>query len=107
MYKALILLTVLVLAGCASVPAPVEFPVSPNMATSYAGGETIISWKADTDQTYTIYFTGAPPGKSRDWKPLPQANGLRGAGKQITVTDQVDENSPRRYLLLTGNQKPF
>jgi hypothetical protein len=107
MHKAFILLIMLILAGCATVPAPVEFPVSPNMATSYAGGETIISWEADSNQTYTIYFTDAPAGKLPDWKPLPQVNGLHGTGKQITVTDQVGEDSPRRYLLLTENQKPY
>ena len=107
MHKLLILLTALILAGCATAPAPVEFPVSPRMATSYANGETIMTWKAISDQTYTVYYTDAPRGKLADWKPLPQATNLRGSGKQISITDKTGPDVPRRYLLLTGDQKPY
>jgi hypothetical protein len=107
MYKVLILLTALILAGCMTTPAPVEFPVSPTMATSYADGETIITWKAADNQTYTVYYTDAPAGKLADWKPLPQASGLRGTGKQITIRDRAGADSPRRYLLLAGDKRPF
>lgn len=107
MNKLLILLTALILTGCASKPAPVEFPVSPRMATSYADGETIMTWKALSNQTYTVYYTDAPLGKLADWKPLPQANKLNGTGKQISVTDKTGADVPRRYLLLTGDQKPY
>ncbi len=105
--KAIILLTVFILAGCATAPAPLEFPVSPPMATSCAGGETIITWKAASNQTYTIYYTDAPPGKLPDWKPLPQGTNLRGTGAQITVTDRAGVDSSRRYLLLAGDKKPY
>ncbi len=107
MKKRLILLSAILLAGCSTTPKPVEFPVSPRMATAYAGGEMTIAWKADNNQTYTIYYTDAPPGKLADWKPLPQANGLRGSGKQITISDKVSSESERRYMLLTGDQKPY
>lgn len=107
MHKTLILLSVFILAGCATAPKPVEFPVSPRMATAYAGGEMTFAWKTKNDQTYTIYYTDAPQGKLADWKPLPQANGLRGNGKQITISDKVNSESERRYMLLTGDQKPY
>lgn len=107
MHKTLILLSVFILTGCAGAPKPVEFPVSPRMATAYAGGEMTITWKAANNQTYTIYYTDAPQGKLADWKPLPQANGLRGSGQQITISDKVDSESERRYMLLTGDQKPY
>ncbi len=107
MNKALILLTVLILAGCATAPESVKFPVSPTMATSYAGGETIITWKTTNNETYTIYYTEAPQGKLAGWKPLPQATSLHGTGKQITISDRTGADSPRRYLLLAGNQKPY
>jgi hypothetical protein len=107
MHKIFIFLTTLILAGCATAPAPVTFPVSPKMATTCAGGETTVTWKAASNQTYTIYFTDAPSGKLADWKPLPQGTNLRGTGKQITITDKPGIDIPRRYLLLTGDQKPY
>ena len=107
MRKTFILLAALTLAGCATAPVPVTFPVSPKMATTCAGGETTVTWKALSNQTYTIYYTDAPLGKLADWKPLPQGTNLRGAGKQITITDKPGVNIPRRYLLLTGDQKPY
>ena len=106
MRKTLILLTALMLAGCATTPTPIEFPASPMMATTYASGEMAITWKAGNNQTYTIYYTDALPGTRADWKPLPQANGLRGNGKQITISDKVNSASQRRYMLLRGEQKP-
>jgi hypothetical protein len=105
--KTILILSVLLLAGCATKPVKIEFPVSPMMATSYAHGETSISWKADAAQTYTVYFTDAPYGNVPDWKPLPQANSLQGTGQQITIRDQVSPDIPRRYMLLTGDQKPL
>lgn len=107
MHKILILLTALILAGCATAPVPIEFPVSPMMATTYASGEMTITWKALNNQTYTIYYTDAPSGTRPDWKPLPQANSLRGSGKQITISDKVSSASQRRYMLLSGDQKPY
>jgi hypothetical protein len=107
MNKALILLFSFLLAGCSTAPKPVTFPVSPMMATSCAGGETIISWKTVADQNYTIYYTDAPPKKLPDWKPLPQGTKLQGTGKEITVSDKAGAGSVRRYLLLTGDQKPY
>jgi hypothetical protein len=106
MKKILILLTALILAGCATAPVPIEFPVSPMMATTYAGGEMTITWKAVSNQTYTVHYTDAASGTRADWKPLPQAIGLRGSGKQITIRDKVSSASQRRYMLLSGNQKP-
>ena len=107
MHKTLILLTALILAGCATAPAPIEFPVSPMMATTYVSGEMTITWKAANNQTYTIYYTDALPGTRADWKPLPQAIGLLGSGKQITISDKVSSASQRRYMLLSGDQKPY
>jgi hypothetical protein len=107
MHKTLILLTaLLILAGCAAAPVPIELPVSPMMATAYASGEMSITWKALNNQTYTIYYTDALPGTRADWKPLPQATGLLGGGKQITISDKVSSASQRRYMLLSGDQKP-
>ncbi len=106
MRKTLVLLTALVLTGCATAPAPIEFPVSPMMATTYASGEMAITWKAENNQLYTIYYSDAPAGTHADWKPLPQANGLRGSGKQITISDKVSSASQRHYILLSGDQKP-
>jgi len=106
MRKILILLTALMLAGCATAPAPIMLPASPMMATTYASGEMAITWKALNNQTYTIYYTDAPSGTRADWKPLPQATGLRGSGKQITISDKVSSASQRRYILLSGDQKP-
>lgn len=105
--KRILIVSALLLTGCATKPVKIEFPVSPLMATSCADGETSISWKADAAQTYTVYFTDAPYGKVPDWKPLPQANGLQGAGQQITISDQVSPDIHRRYMLLTGDQKPL
>lgn len=105
MLKTVLLLTMLILAGCATAPAPVEFPVSPMMATAYAGGEITITWKAESNQTYTVYYTDAQHGMRPDWKPLPQADGLRGNGKQVTISDKIGSESQRRYMLLTGDQK--
>ena len=107
MHKILIALTILTLAGCTTKPVPVTFPVSPKMATACAGGETAITWKSSTNLTYTVYYTDAPLGKLADWKPLPQGTTLRGTGQQITIKDQAGEESARRYLLLTGDQKPY
>ncbi|MFA6172416.1 MAG: hypothetical protein WC701_01915 [Kiritimatiellales bacterium] len=107
MQKLLPILTAIILAGCSTKPATVTYPVSPKMATASAGGETTITWKASTNLTYTVYYTDAPLGKLADWKPLPQGTKLRGDGKQITVTDQPGADSARRYLLLTGDQKPY
>jgi hypothetical protein len=103
----LILLAALVLAGCASNPEPIEGPVSPMMATAYTEGAMTITWKAESNQTYTVYYTDAPHGTRAEWKPLPQANALRGAGAQITVSDKIQPESARRYLLLSGDQKPY
>lgn len=105
--RRLVLLAILMLSGCATAPVPVKFPVSPNMATTYVGNETTVTWKAELQQTYTVYYTDALPGTKPDWKPLPQATGLTGNGKQITIRDQVGPNSKRRYLLMVGDQKPF
>jgi hypothetical protein len=105
MHKILILLTALMLAGCSTAPATVEFPVSPMMATTYAAGEMAITWKAENNQTYTIYYTDAPSSARADWKPLPQATGLRGSGEQITIRDKVSSASQRRYMLLRDDQK--
>lgn len=107
MYKATALLIALLLTGCSTAPVPITFPVSPKMATSCAGGKTTISWKSAGDLTYTIYYTDAPVGTLADWKPLPQGANLRGTGQQITISDQADAKSSRRYLLLTGDQKPY
>lgn len=107
MYKKLTLLAALIITGCTSTPAPVQFPVSPKMATTYTAEETTITWKAAADQTYTVYYTDAPQGKLPDWKPLPQAANLRGTGKQITIRDTTGPDIKRRYLLLTGDQKPY
>ncbi len=107
MNKAIILSTALILTGCATAPKPFEFPVSPTMATTLSGGETTITWKAAANQTYTIYYTDAPLGKLPGWKPLPQGTNLRGEGKQMTIADKTGDDSPRRYLLLTGDQKPY
>jgi hypothetical protein len=107
MYKIAALLIVLILTGCSTTPAPVTFPVSPKMATSCAGGETTITWKSSSNLTYTIYYTDAPLGKLAGWKPLPQGTNLRGTGQQITISDQAGAESSRRYLLLTGDQKPY
>jgi hypothetical protein len=101
----LILLTAVVLTGCATAPAPIEFPVSPMMATAFAGGEMTIAWKGESNQTYTVYYTDVPHGTRPDWKPLPQANGLRGEGRQITISDKIKSEDQRRYMLLSGNQK--
>jgi hypothetical protein len=106
--KPVLILFALLLAGCSSTkPKPVVFPVSPLMATAYTGGEMIITWKAKVGETYTIYFTDAPRGKLPDWKPLPQANGLKGTGLQITVRDKIDSEDQRRYRLLADDQKPY
>ncbi len=107
MRKTLVLLTALMLAGCATTPVPIEFPVSPMMATTYVGGEMTITWKAENNQTYTVYYTDAPSGTRADWKPLPQATGLRGSGKQVTIRDKISSASQRRYILLSGDQKPY
>lgn len=126
MQKALILLTALVLAGCASKPEPFKYAITPRMATAYSAGNMFISWKAETNQTYTIYYTDVPqkkhPGRSAPppqtgtgqpaameqiWKPLPQATALPGTGGQITINDKVDSENQRRYLLLTGDQPPY
>lgn len=107
MNKALLLLTALILTGCATAPVPVKFPVSPTMATACADGEMTISWKAEKNQTYTVYYTDAPYGTRPDWKPLPQANNLHGNGQQVTTRDQVGPDSKRRYLLFSGDQKPY
>lgn len=107
MYKTAALLFVLMLTGCSTAPAPVTFPVSPKMATSCAGGETTITWKSSSNLTYTVYYTDAPLGKLADWKPLPQSTNLRGTGQQITISDKAGAESSRRYLLLTGDQKPY
>lgn len=105
MQKTVILLAALILAGCVTAPAPIQYPVSPMMATAYAGGEMTITWKAESNQTYTIYYTDAQHGTRPDWKPLPQADGLRGSGTQVTVSDRISPDSQRRYMLLSGDQK--
>jgi hypothetical protein len=107
MNKLSLLLTALVLAGCSSAPKPMKYPVSPMMATAYAEGAMTITWKAESNQTYTVYYTDVPHGTKPDWKTLPQAANLRGTGKQITISDAVAPDSPRRYLLLRDDQKPY
>ncbi|MCU0857264.1 MAG: hypothetical protein MUC65_02525 [Pontiellaceae bacterium] len=124
MKKALILLTALVLAGCATKSEPFKYPISPKMASAYSGGEMIITWKSETNLTYTVYYTDVPqkkhPGRTappagteqpgtveKIWKPLPQATALRGTGEQITVRDKIESENRRRYLLLTGDEKPY
>lgn len=106
MLKHLMLLGLLLSAGCSTAPKPIEYPVSPMMATSYSAGATTITWKALKDQTYTIYYTDAPQGKLPGWKPLPQATGLLGEGKQISISDKAPAGS-RRYMLLSGSQTPY
>lgn len=117
------LLVLLVLAGCASKTETLQYAITPKMMTSYSAGKMFICWKAETNQTYTIYYTDVPqkthPGPSAPagtekpaagesiWKPLPQASALPGTGTQITIEDAVDSKIPRRYLLLTGDQKPY
>ena len=107
MRKILILLAALILAGCATAPEPIKLPASPMMVTTYASGEMSITWKALDNQTYTIYYTDAPSGTRADWKPLPQATGLQGSGKQITISDKIRSASQRRYMLLSGDQNPY
>ena len=107
MNKILGLLSLLLVIGCSTKPAPMKLLVSPMMATAYSGGAMAITWKALKDQTYTIYYTDTPKGKPAEWKPLPQATRLAGEGKQITISDQIAADSPRRYMLLTGDQTPY
>lgn len=107
MKTSVLILAALVLAGCASKPKPFEFPVSPMMVTAYTEGAMTITWKAESNQTYTVYYTDATHGTRAEWTPLPQANALRGAGAQITVSDKVKSESARRYLLLSGDQTPY
>lgn len=107
MRRILLIAGILLTGGCATAPAPVQFPVTPRMATTYAGGETTITWKAVSNLVYTVYYTDAPHGVKPDWKPLPQACGLRGSNEQVTVRDQAGSDSLRRYLLFTGDQKPY
>jgi hypothetical protein len=78
------------------------------MATTFSGGATTITWNAVAGQTYTVYYTDAPPGKLPGWKPLPQGTNLRGTGSQMTVMDKpVHTDVTRRYMLLAGDQKPY
>jgi hypothetical protein len=107
MRRILIAAGILLLGGCAATPEPVRFPVTPRMATTYAGDEMTITWKAESNLVYTVYYTDAPHGGRPEWKPLPQANGLRGTGRPVTVSDPVGPDSTRRYLLFTGDQKPY
>jgi hypothetical protein len=107
MNKALILLPAFLLAGCVSEPVPADYPVSPNIATTFADGEATITWRAESNQTYTVYYTDTPPGMRADWKPLPQASNLRGTGSEITVRDRPGQESNRRYLPLAGGQTPY
>jgi hypothetical protein len=97
----------LLLAGCATGRLEtVKPPVSPVMSTSYAGGTMNITWDSEPGERYTIYYTDALRGTRPDWKPLPQATDLKGTGKTVQVTDEADRGTKRRYLLLTGDQKP-
>lgn len=105
--KPFIVLLLLILAGCSTAPAPVTFPVSPVLTTASAGGEMIISWKSKPDEIYNIYFSDTEPGKKSEWKLLPQGSNLKGDGTQITIRDTVQKDPARRYLLFSGNQKPF
>lgn len=110
MKKALLLLIPLLLIGCStgkSGQQPVELPVSPMMSTAYAGGVMTISWESEVGETYTVYYTDAPHGVRAQWKPLPKATQLSGTGGQLTVTDKPKTGGKRRYLLMTGDQKPY
>lgn len=103
-----LLLLALFLTACASRNQPgFTYPISPMMATAYSGGAMTITWKSTPEVLYTVFYTDAPRGKVPDWKPLPQANKLKGTGEQISISDTVAPDSPRRYLLLTGDQKPY
>lgn len=100
----ILIAALLLLAGCATAPAPVEFPASPMLATSYAEGKMTMTWKAESNQTYTVYYTDAGRNMPPDWKPLPQAERLQGTGRQISIVDKVSPDSQRRYMLLSGGQ---
>jgi hypothetical protein len=104
--KSILVLFALLVAGCSTAPVEVKLPVSHRMATSYFDGETAITWNSEAGQTYTVYFTDAPHGTEPNWKPLPQANHLRGTGQAITIKDKVSSKTVRRYLLFAGDQHP-
>ncbi|MFA5688343.1 MAG: hypothetical protein WC959_04245 [Kiritimatiellales bacterium] len=101
-------LLILFAAGCASKPPVVNIDtVSPRFSTAYAGGQMSISWNSAPNQIYTIFYTDAPRNQRPDWKPLPQADRIQGTGKQIEVVDKPATGDVRRYLLMTGDQKPY
>lgn len=94
-------------SGCASTTAGVmDYPVSPRMATTLAGGVATISWNSELAELYTVFYTDAPRGQPPQWRPLSQAQRIRGTGRQIIVEDQPPAGATRRYLLLTGDQRP-
>jgi hypothetical protein len=106
----LLLLLPLLFIGCQTESIrkkPVDLPVSPKMSSAYVGGVMTISWKSEPGRVYTIYYTDAPRGARPDWKPLPHAKKLPGNGRTLTVTDESAPNIQRRYLLMTGDQRPY
>ncbi|MGE4490492.1 MAG: hypothetical protein AB7E95_13205 [Kiritimatiellales bacterium] len=105
-YPALSILVLLTAVGC-STPQKVNMDtVSPPFATAYAGGKMTISWESEVGQIYTVYYTDAPRGTRPNWQPLPTANRLTGNGQTVTLTDTPPAGATRRYLLMTGDQRP-
>lgn len=95
-----------VLAGCATVSPQVDYPVSPRMATTWVAGQATISWNSISGEVYTIFYTDVPRGQRPNWRPLPQAERVRGNGRQMVVEDNPPAGIERRYLLLSGDQQP-
>lgn len=104
--RMIFLISTLLICGCASTPKTITLPDPPSISTSYAGGKTILNWKADAGESYTIFYSDSPHGTRPVWAPLPSATQLQGNGQQITIEDQVNKDSARRYLLMTGDRHP-
>ena len=96
---ALAALALLAVVGCVRVPTDAEkHKIVTHLITATANGQTILRWDSRTDLIYTVLVGNR--FNATQWKPLPQANNLRGTGRPIELTIPEDPNRPQTYKMM-------
>ena len=82
-------------SSCAHVEkAPDKEAKAPIFVTRGPLG-TEITWKSKPGYTYSVLWRFDRPGDQ--WKPLPNASGLRGTGEDLAVKAPPERGAKRKY----------
>jgi len=98
-------LLLLALAGCVRVPTDEEkSKIVTQLITATANGQTFLRWETRRDLQYTVLM--ADRFTAAQWKPLENAQNLRGTGEPIELRVSENPNRPRSYKLLAVPVQP-